>query len=82
MFLSGIPVIESWAGKKTYYASTGQDAVHRMKSTGAAAGFEFSFHNEEYEEREQRFMNVLEERYGDTIPITHRYFAAIGKKKT
>jgi ubiquinone/menaquinone biosynthesis C-methylase UbiE len=82
MFLAGIPAIESWAGKKTYYASTGQEAVHRMKSTGASAGFEFSFYKEAYEEREQRFMNVLEERYGHTIPITHRYIAAIGKKKT
>jgi ubiquinone/menaquinone biosynthesis C-methylase UbiE len=82
MMLAGMQVIESWDGIKAYYASTGQEAVERMKTTGAAAGFELSFRKELYEEGEQRYMKVLEQRYGNKIPIIHRYIAAIGKKKT
>lgn len=81
MKLSGIKVIESWFGTKEYYAYTGKEAVERMKATGAAAGFEFSFQKGLYEERQQRYVELLEQRYGNKIPIIHRYIAAIGIKK-
>lgn len=81
MRCSGIHIIDSWDGKKTYIASTGKEAVNRMKTTGAAAGFEFSFRDDLYEQREKRYMDLLEQRYGKTIPIIHRYIVAIGRKK-
>jgi SAM-dependent methyltransferase len=80
MRMKGLHVLESWGGSKRYAARTGAEAIARMKATGAAAGFEHSFNPRLYKQGEERFMEVLNGRYGDAIPIVHRYLAAVAVK--
>jgi ubiquinone/menaquinone biosynthesis C-methylase UbiE len=82
MRLSGLRVAWQNAGKRTYHAASGQDAIARLQSTGAAAGFEFATDESTHDELFGRFAQIMERKYGTPlgVPITHRYLAAIGYK--
>lgn len=83
MRVAGLGVEQTWDGSKAYRVANGRAAIDRLTATGAAAGFEFAAHDAQREAIFARFAEVLEQRYhyGDGIPITHRYFAAVGRKR-
>lgn len=69
-------------GSRTYYVASGQEAIERLKATGAAAGFEYAAEPEDQELIFRRFAEILEAKYktADGVPITHRYLAGIAQK--
>ena len=69
-------------GNKSYTVESGQEAIERLRATGAAAGFEYAANSEDEEEVFERFAEILEERYmkNNGITITHRYLAGIAQK--
>jgi ubiquinone/menaquinone biosynthesis C-methylase UbiE len=82
MRLCGLRVAWQSAGRRTYHAAGGQDAIARLQSTGAAAGFEFATDEAGRDEIFARFAQIMEQKYRTPlgVPITHRYLAAIGCK--
>jgi len=80
--ISGLKVISSWKGEKTYYAKNGNDAVNRLIRTGTAAGYDNCFEKQYSQIIKHRFAEIFEKLYGSEkgIPITHRYIAAIATK--
>ena len=83
MRAAGLSVTQRWDGSKTYLAADGRAAIERLTETGAAAGFEFAANDAHREAIFARFAEVLERQYRncDDIPITHRYLAAVGRKR-
>lgn len=81
MRLAGLKPLHSASGSRKYLVSSGRDAIERLRSTGAAAGFEFAAGGDD-KELFDRFAKILEERYGTTqgVPIIHRYIEAIAYK--
>ncbi len=80
MRLSGLKPIALWGGQKRYIATDGRQAIARLCATGAAAGFEFAASAADSPAVFERFAEVIEKKYGNTIPIIHRYLAGIGRK--
>lgn len=70
-------------GSKSYTVDSGQAAINRLRSTGAAAGFEYASDEESQEQIFKRFAEIIEERHmtQDGITVTHRYLAGIAQKK-
>jgi len=81
--LSGLRVSWRAGGSKSYTVPSGRAAIDRLMSTGAAAGFEFAVDEENRENVFGRFAEILEQRYGNPagIKITHRYIAAVARKR-
>lgn len=82
MRLSGLRVLSSWKGEKTYFAKNKDDALNRLITTGSASGYEYCFEKEYSHIIKNRFTEIFEKLYGTDkgLPITHRYIAAIAKK--
>jgi ubiquinone/menaquinone biosynthesis C-methylase UbiE len=81
MRLAGLHVTHSHHGSRTYMVPSGQEAIARLRSTGAAAGFEYAA-GDSSEQVFARFAAILEERYGTPsgIPIVHRYIEGIATR--
>ena len=77
---AGLHVDRRDQGERRYLAKSGREAIARLRSTGAAAGFEFAALPEHRDAVYATFASLLEERYGQEIPIVHRYIAAISRK--
>ena len=82
MRLSGLQVITSWKGDKTYYAKNEKDAIDFLITTGTAAGYQFCIDTRYSEVIKQRFGEIFKKSYQTEkgLPITHRFIAAIAKK--
>jgi ubiquinone/menaquinone biosynthesis C-methylase UbiE len=80
--LAGLKPLCRWDGRKTYTVPSGQQAIERLRATGAAAGFEFAAGDQTDDPVFQRFAEIIEQKYlrDGQIPITHRYLAGIAKK--
>ncbi|MBN1512815.1 MAG: methyltransferase domain-containing protein [Phycisphaerae bacterium] len=80
---AGLGIQAAWGGARTYRVPNGQAAIARLSATGAAAGFEFAATQGQREAVFARFAEVLERRHGhfNGVPITHRYLAAVGRKR-
>ncbi|OQA02033.1 MAG: Demethylmenaquinone methyltransferase [Planctomycetes bacterium ADurb.Bin412] len=80
--LTGLHPLCRWDGRKTYTVPSGQQAIERLRATGAAAGFEFAAGNQSDDPVFHRFAEIIEQKYlkDGRIPITHRYLAGIAKK--
>jgi ubiquinone/menaquinone biosynthesis C-methylase UbiE len=78
----GIKPISLWGGKKSYTVNNGNEAVSKLRATGAAAGFEHMVKPEDADEIYQRLAEIIEQKLmkDNLITITHRYLAGIGKK--
>jgi SAM-dependent methyltransferase len=84
MRLSGLSVSWRMGGSKTHIAPSGQAAIDRLLSTGAAAGFEFAVGEHNREKVFGRFAQILDARYSGKggVPITHRYLAAVARRRS
>jgi SAM-dependent methyltransferase len=84
MRLSGLQILSSWKGEKTYYAKNEKNAIDFLLTTGTAAGYQFCIDTQYSEIIKQRFGEIFHKSYGTEkgLPITHRYIAAIAKKPT
>ncbi|VVB59991.1 Ubiquinone/menaquinone biosynthesis C-methyltransferase UbiE [uncultured archaeon] len=84
MRLSGLQILSSWKGEKTYYAKNEKNAIDFLLTTGTAAGYQFCIDTQYSEIIKQRFGEIFQKSYGTKkgLPITHRYIAAIAKKPT
>jgi len=79
---SGLKILSSWKGQKTYYAKNAEDAINFLISTGTAAGYQYCIDYKYSDIIKKRFGEIFKKYYGtkEGIPITHRYIAAIAKK--
>ena len=70
------------SGSKSYTTASGQEAIARLRATGAAAGFEYATNLEDEDQIFQRFAEIIEDKYmkDNRITITHRYLAGIAEK--
>lgn len=70
------------AGQRSYSVVGGEDAITRLRATGAAAGFEYACDQEDEAVVFKRFAEILEQRYGrqGEVTITHRYCLGIARK--
>jgi hypothetical protein len=84
MRLSGLQILSSWKGEKTYYAKNEKNAIDFLLTTGTAAGYQFCIDPLYSDIIKQRFGEIFHKSYGTEkgLPITHRYIAAIAKKST
>ncbi len=82
MSWSGLKILSSWKGQKTYYAKNAEDAINFLISTGTAAGYQYCIDYKYSDIIKKRFGEIFKKYYGtkEGIPITHRYIAAIAKK--
>ena len=80
--LAGLKPTTLFAGDKSYDVASGTEAIDRLKATGAAAGFEYASTPANTEEIDQRFAEILEQKYSrnGSIAITHRYLGGIAVK--
>jgi len=80
--LAGLKPKKLWDGQKSYAVRGGQEAIERLRATGAAAGFEYAASPENEERIFRRFAEILEEKYARSgqIEIHHRYFGGIALK--
>jgi len=80
--LAGLKPLDTWQDKKTYTVDSGEMAIDRLRSTGAAAGFEYAAKPEYEQEIFARFAQIMEQKYlhDGKITITHRYLAGIAEK--
>lgn len=78
----GLQTTSLWSGQKSYTVNSGKTAIEKLQATGAAAGFEYASKESASEQINQRFAEILEEKYMDKneITITHRYLAGIAVK--
>ena len=62
--------------------NNGEEAVSKLRATGAAAGFEHMVKPEDADEIYQRLAEIIELKLmkDNVITINHRYLAGIGKK--
>lgn len=82
MRLGRLRVLVRYDGAKTYHVPSGDQVISRLRTTGAAAGFEFAGADDAGEAIFQRFAQLYERyRTQDGLPITHRYLAAVGRKQ-
>ena len=82
MRLCGLRVSWRCAGARTFHVADGRAAIARLQATGAAAGFEFAADEASRDGIFARFAEIMDARYPapDGVPVTHRYFGAIGRK--
>lgn len=80
--LSGLQIVSTWKGEKTYYAKNEKDAIDFLINTGTVDGYQFCIDTQYSEKIKQRFGEIFHNLYGTEkgLPITHRYFAAIAKR--
>ena len=80
-WLAGFQVQALDAGHRSYSVVTGEDAIARLRATGAAAGFEYACDPADEEAVFKRFAEILEQRYSQQgeIAITHRYCLGIAR---
>jgi ubiquinone/menaquinone biosynthesis C-methylase UbiE len=78
----GMKPVCLWGGKRSYAVDNGQEAVSKLRATGAAAGFEYMVNHEDADEIYQRLAEIIEQKFmkDNVITITHRYLAGIGEK--
>lgn len=82
MRLCGLRVREAWGGEKAYEVTNGEQAIARLRATGAAAGFEFAAADADRDLIYRRFAELMDERAaGGPVRIVHRYVAAIGVRR-
>ncbi len=69
------------AGQRSYSVAGGENAIARLRATGAAAGFEYACDLQDEEVVFKRFAEILEQRYSQQgeIAITHRYCLGIAR---
>jgi ubiquinone/menaquinone biosynthesis C-methylase UbiE len=69
-------------GSQSYTVESGEAVIRRLRTTGAAAGFEYACDEEEQEQIFKRFAEIIEEKYMTLsgITVTHRYLAGIAQK--
>jgi len=79
---SGLEIVSSWKGKKTYYAKNEKNAIKFLLSTGSVAGYQYCIDTQYSDNIKQRFSKIFKKSYGteNGLPITHRFIAAIAKK--
>jgi ubiquinone/menaquinone biosynthesis C-methylase UbiE len=79
---SGLQIVSSWRGEKTYYAKNEKKAIEFLLCTGSAAGYQFCIDKQYSEIIKQRFSKIFKKSYGteNGLPIIHRFIAAIAKK--
>ncbi|AQT67792.1 ubiquinone/menaquinone biosynthesis methyltransferase [Anaerohalosphaera lusitana] len=77
-----LKTLHSDQGSRSYTVDTGRDAIARLKSTGAAAGFEYASGRTDDTAIFDRFAQIIEDKYmtPDGIKVTHRYLAGIAQK--
>lgn len=82
MRAAGLKSVWSDKGSKSYFVTSGQEAIERLRVTGAAAGFEYACDEDSGGEVFGRFAEIIEDKYmrGGKIEIVHRYLAGIGVK--
>ncbi|OHB56707.1 MAG: hypothetical protein A2Y07_03575 [Planctomycetes bacterium GWF2_50_10] len=80
--IAGLKPVHLWQGKKSYTVGSGTLAIERLRSTGAAAGFEYAAKPELAQLVFERFARIIEQKYmrDNRITITHRYLAGIAIK--
>lgn len=80
--ICGLKKIYLSDGQKSYHVQSGTEAINKLQSTGAAAGFEYASDEKDTEQVFQRFAEIIEQRYltKDGIEIIHRYLEGIGVK--
>jgi len=83
MRMGGMRPVHSASGSKTYFVTSGAEAIARLRATGAAAGFEYAAGEDGDEQVFARFAEILQEKYGtaEGVPIVHRYVEAIGDRR-
>ena len=71
-------------GSKSYFVNSGMEAINRLRSSGAAAGFEYAAKDDDSDEIFERFAEIIEQRYlkDNKIEIVHRYLIATAEKNT
>jgi ubiquinone/menaquinone biosynthesis C-methylase UbiE len=79
---SGLQIITSWKGEKTYYGENEKSVIDFLLKTGTVAGYQFCIDSQYSEIIKQRFGDIYKKSYGTEkgLSITHRYIAAIAKK--
>jgi ubiquinone/menaquinone biosynthesis C-methylase UbiE len=78
----GVRVLHRADGRHTYFVANGHEAIERLMATGAAAGFEFAAEDAHREEIFARFAELLDERRtAQGVAVTHRWLAAIGRRR-
>ena len=69
------------SGKRTFNVDSGAAAIEKLRTTGAAAGFEYAAEDADSSEIYDRFAQIIEQKYPDkNIPVTHRYLTGIATK--
>lgn len=79
--LAGLKPLHLNRGQRSYFVSSGAEAIARLRATGAAAGFEYAAAPEHEDTIFQRFAEILEQRYcrNNRIRITHRYIEGVAR---
>jgi ubiquinone/menaquinone biosynthesis C-methylase UbiE len=69
-------------GIRTFKVQSGQEAIDKLRATGAAAGFEYASNLEDEEQIFLRFAEIIEQKYmkNNEITISHRYLEGIAQK--
>ena len=80
--LAGLKPKYKHNGSKSYYVNSGKEAVNRLRSTGAAAGFEYAASETDSDEIFSRFAEIIEQKYmkDGNIEVIHRFLTAIAIK--
>lgn len=80
--LAGLKPADACNGQKSYFVPNGKEALNRLKSTGAAAGFEYAATEQDARFIDSRFAEIIEKKYlrEDGIEIIHRFYLGIAKK--
>ena len=80
--LAGLKPTAVWGGSKSYEVQSGENAIRRLRATGAAAGFEYAAAEPDSDAIFQRFAEILEQKYlhDGHLSIIHRYLGGIAVK--
>jgi ubiquinone/menaquinone biosynthesis C-methylase UbiE len=80
--LLGMKPVSLWSGKNSYTANSGEEAIRRLRATGAAAGFEYMAEPKDSDEFFHRLAEIVQQKLmkENVITITHRYLAGIAEK--
>ena len=77
----GLKPIYLASGKRTFNVDSGTAAIEKLRTTGAAAGFEYASDDADSQAIYDRFAEIIEQKYPDkNIPVTHRYLSGIATK--
>ena len=69
------------SAQRTFNVDSGRAAIEKLRTTGAAAGFEYAADDTDAQEIYDRFAQIIEQKYPDkNIPVTHRYLSGIATK--